>query len=111
MCNNRQSMKEQKLLKDNVFSFWLNRNPDAPSGGELVFGGVDPKHFKGNHTYVPVSRKGYWQFNMGDLLIDGHSTGFCAKGCAAIADSGTSLLAGPTVCILILTILIFSVFA
>uniref|UniRef100_A0A0A9H8S2 Uncharacterized protein n=1 Tax=Arundo donax TaxID=35708 RepID=A0A0A9H8S2_ARUDO len=34
---------------------------------------------------------------MGDLLIDGHSTGFCAKGYATIVDSGASLLAGPTV--------------
>jgi phytepsin len=102
-------MQEQKLLADDVFSFWLNRDSDASSGGELVFGGVDPNHYKGNHTYVPVSSKGYWQFNMGDLLIDGHSTGFCANGCAAIVDSGTSLLAGPTVCIDIfkLTIQIF----
>jgi phytepsin len=98
---NRQSMKQQKLVAKDVFSFWLNRDPDASSGGgELVFGGVDPKHYKGDHTYVPVTRKGYWQFDMGDLIIGGHSTGFCAGGCAAIVDSGTSLLAGPTVCIL-----------
>ena len=100
-------MQEQNLLAEDVFSFWLNRNTEEESGGELVFGGVDPDHFKGNHTYVPVSSKGYWQFNMGDLLIDGQSTGFCAKGCAAIVDSGTSLLAGPTVCISILMILKF----
>ncbi|KAM0889128.1 hypothetical protein ACQ4PT_027878 [Festuca glaucescens] len=92
----RQSMQEQKLISKDIFSFWLNRDPDATAGGELVFGGVDKKHYKGEHTYVPVTRKGYWQFEMGDLLIDGQSTGFCTGGCAAIVDSGTSLLAGPT---------------
>ncbi|EMS45559.1 Aspartic proteinase [Triticum urartu] len=91
-----QSMQEQKLIEKDIFSFWLNRDPDASVGGELVFGGVDKKHYKGKHTYVPVTRKGYWQFDMGDLLIGGESTGFCAGGCAAIVDSGTSLLAGPT---------------
>ncbi|KAK7359801.1 hypothetical protein VNO77_01766 [Canavalia gladiata] len=90
------NMVEQGLVKDPVFSFWLNRNPDEEEGGELVFGGVDPAHYKGNHTYVPVTQKGYWQFNMGEVLIDGKPTGYCADGCAAIADSGTSLIAGPT---------------
>jgi hypothetical protein len=39
----------------------------------------------------------FLQFDLGDVTIAGRSTGFCAKGCTAIADSGTSLLAGPTV--------------
>ncbi|KAK7245886.1 hypothetical protein RIF29_40740 [Crotalaria pallida] len=90
------NMIEQGLVKEPVFSFWLNRKPEEAQGGELVFGGVDPAHFKGEHTYVPVTHKGYWQFAMGDVLIGGEPTGYCAKGCSAIADSGTSLLAGPT---------------
>ncbi|KAG2331414.1 hypothetical protein Bca52824_002594 [Brassica carinata] len=90
------NMVEKGLVKEPIFSFWLNRNPQDQEGGEIVFGGVDPKHFKGEHTYVPVTRKGYWQFDMGDLNIAGKPTGYCSKGCSAIADSGTSLLTGPT---------------
>ncbi|WOG89992.1 hypothetical protein DCAR_0209233 [Daucus carota subsp. sativus] len=90
------NMVKQGLVKEPVFSFWLNRNPQADEGGEIVFGGVDPNHYKGKHTYVPVTHKGYWQFDMGDVLIDGKETGYCGKGCSAIADSGTSLLTGPT---------------
>ncbi|XP_057963163.1 aspartic proteinase-like [Malania oleifera] len=90
------NMVEQDLVSEEVFSFWLNRDPESNEGGEIVFGGVDPKHFKGKHTYVPVTRKGYWQFEMDDFLIGNRSTGFCEGGCAAIVDSGTSLLAGPT---------------
>ncbi|CAN4124179.1 unnamed protein product [Withania somnifera] len=90
------NMVKQGLVKDPVFSFWLNRNTEEEQGGEIVFGGVDPNHFKGEITYVPVTQKGYWQFDMGDVLIDGKATGYCKSGCSAIADSGTSLLAGPT---------------
>lgn len=90
------NMVNQGLVPEPVFSFWFNRNADEDEGGELVFGGVDPNHFKGKHTYVPVTQKGYWQFDMGDVLVGDKTTGFCSDGCAAIADSGTSLLAGPT---------------
>ncbi|XP_030542831.1 aspartic proteinase A1-like [Rhodamnia argentea] len=90
------NMVNQGIIKDPVFSFWFNRNAEEEEGGEIVFGGVDPNHYEGEHTYVPVTRKGYWQFDMGDVLIDGKTTGFCAGGCSAIADSGTSLMAGPT---------------
>ncbi|KAH7571251.1 hypothetical protein JRO89_XS04G0009500 [Xanthoceras sorbifolium] len=89
-------MVKQGLVSDEVFSFWLNRDPLAEVGGEIVFGSVDSKHYKGKHTYVLVTQKGYWQFNMGDILLGNQSTGVCEGGCAAIVDSGTSLLAGPT---------------
>ncbi|KAL5715394.1 phytepsin [Ranunculus cassubicifolius] len=90
------NMLKQGHIKQPVFSFWLNRKVGEEEGGEIVFGGSDPNHYKGKHTYVPVTQKGYWQFDMGDVAIDGKTTGFCSGGCAAIADSGTSLLAGPT---------------
>ncbi|KAL9690653.1 hypothetical protein QQ045_011059 [Rhodiola kirilowii] len=90
------NMVSQGLIKEPVFSFWMSRKANEDEGGELVFGGVDPDHYVGEHTYVPVTRKGYWQFNMGDVLVDGEATGYCTNGCAAIADSGTSMLAGPT---------------
>ncbi len=87
----------QNLLKaypdlEPVFSFWLNRDEDDPDhGGELVLGGTDPAHYKGKHTWAPVTRRGYWQFKM-----DSMDFGVCKDGCQAIADTGTSLLAGPS---------------
>lgn len=65
-------------------------------GGEIVFGGIDWRHFRGDHTYVPLSQQGYWQIDVGDILLENNSTGLCQGGCAAIIDSGTSLIAGPT---------------
>lgn len=62
-------MVNQGLVKEPVFSFWLNRNIDGEEGGELVFGGVDSSHFKGEHTYVPVTQKGYWQVHFFDLMF------------------------------------------
>ena len=63
----------------------------------LPLGGVDPKHFRGEHTWLPVTREGYWQIAMDDFVVGDESMGKCgSKGCAAIVDTGTSLLAGPS---------------
>ncbi|RYR27220.1 hypothetical protein Ahy_B02g061565 [Arachis hypogaea] len=37
MCN-RYNMLDQGFVKESMFSFWLNRNPEEENGGELVFG-------------------------------------------------------------------------
>lgn len=81
-------------LVDPIFSFWLSRNP-GPNGGELVLGGVNKERFTGEHTWAPVTKKGYWQFNMDGVSMP-RVPGICEGGCPVIADTGTSLTSGPT---------------
>ncbi|KAJ7980482.1 Aspartic proteinase [Quillaja saponaria] len=90
------NMIHQGRVSQQIFSFWLNPDATSKVGGEIVFGGIDWRHFRGDHTYVPIAQKGYWQIEVGDILVADYSTGMCEIGCAAIVDSGTSLLAGPT---------------
>jgi phytepsin len=113
-----QNAIEQGLLPEPVFSFWLNRKPtkqggEEDVGGELILGGVDPDHYTGERTWLPVTRRGFWQFGMDGLYLGsvsptntnsggesslqqqlGKIMG-CKSGCQAIADTGTSLLVGP----------------
>nr|XP_042093697.1 cathepsin D isoform X1 [Ovis aries] len=88
------NLMRQKLVDKNVFSFFLNRDPKAQPGGELMLGGTDSKYYRGSLTYHNVTRQAYWQIHM-DQLDVGSSLTVCKGGCEAIVDTGTSLMVGP----------------
>ncbi|XP_002063276.3 lysosomal aspartic protease [Drosophila willistoni] len=87
------AMMEQNLLASPVFSVYLNRDVAAKEGGALFFGGSNPQYYTGNFTYVPVSRRSYWQITMDSAHIK--DLNLCEQGCEVIIDTGTSFLAMP----------------
>ncbi|XP_032394653.1 napsin-A [Etheostoma spectabile] len=83
-----------KLLPQNIFSFYISRDPKAAVGGELMLGGTDPQYYTGDLHYVNVTRKAYWQIMMSGVDV-GNQLTLCKAGCQAIVDTGTSLIVGP----------------
>eukprot|EP01105_Mastigella_eilhardi_P002680 TRINITY_DN1341_c0_g1_i8.p1 TRINITY_DN1341_c0_g1~~TRINITY_DN1341_c0_g1_i8.p1 ORF type:complete len:386 (-),score=96.41 TRINITY_DN1341_c0_g1_i8:77-1234(-) len=90
------NMIEQHVVDDPIFGFWISRDMHQPEiGGELTLGGVDPAHFEGDFVFAPVSQKGYWEFKMDKVLIEDGAVSQ-SENMRAIADTGTSLIAGPS---------------
>lgn len=84
-----------KLLPQNIFSFYISRDPAAAVGGELMLGGTDPQFYTGDLHYVNVARKAYWQISMDGVSV-GNQLTLCQSSCQAIVDTGTSLIVGPS---------------
>jgi hypothetical protein len=87
----------QHLVSEQIFGFYLNRDDNESVGGELTLGGIDSSHYTGEITYVPLTNETYWEFKLDKVSFQSSGFSWCDDGrCHAIADSGTSLLAGPT---------------
>jgi hypothetical protein len=93
--NLMDSAKEQKKVAKNVVSFFLGFTP-GNGGGAAILGGVDPRLYKGKMVYHPVVKGtfGNWALRLTKLYFKSNpKKNFCpAKGCLAIADTGTSLI-------------------
>jgi len=86
-----QDLLYSKQITSPVFAFYL---PSATGAvGELTIGGIDPAHYTGTLTYIPLSSETYWEVKLDDITLGGTSVSNTHK---AVLDTGTSLLAGPT---------------
>ncbi|KAH7726494.1 cathepsin D-like aspartic protease [Aphelenchoides avenae] len=86
-------MVEQKKVSNAVFAFWLDRNPAHQVGGEITFGGTDPRRYVKPLSYVPLTERGYWQFRMDSIEVNDQTVA-CKHGCQAIADTDVTLNIG-----------------
>mmetsp|Transcript_24136 Transcript_24136/g.58342 ORF Transcript_24136/g.58342 Transcript_24136/m.58342 type:complete len:365 (+) Transcript_24136:53-1147(+) len=76
---------------EKVFAFYLGSQAKGTKS-EMLIGGTDSAHYTGDFTYTPLTSKTYWQFKVDSLEVGSVSE----KNINAIADTGTSLMAGPT---------------
>ena len=68
-------MPRDSRRRAQAFAFFLGHDGGA---GELVLGGVDPSHYEGDISYVPVrdiipGKAGYWEIALDDISIEGAS--------------------------------------
>jgi hypothetical protein len=89
------NVMKQKRLQNNIFSFYLNQR-EGGSDSKLTVGGLDPSLIAGPIHYHKVIDPYYWTLQADNILLDGKDVGFCPGGCRVIADTGTSLMTGPS---------------
>lgn len=78
-----------------MFSFYFSRT-DGSKSSELTIGGWDDSHMDGPLHFHSVTDKYYWLLDADNILVGGKDVGLCKHGCKVVADTGTSLLTGPS---------------
>lgn len=94
------NLKKAKALVKNMLGFYLSE--DTHRSGSVSFGGVEPVHIAPGHSlhWHPITRDDEWQVNMKDIAVDGKRLHLCDSHkdgvCAAVVDTGSSLITGPS---------------
>jgi len=89
------AIKDQGLLKKNIFSFYLQRDVDI-ADSKIIFGGYDEDLLIKPISWGGVVSNDYWMIKGDNILVGGKDLGLCATPCYFIMDTGTSILTGPT---------------
>eukprot|EP00927_Polykrikos_kofoidii_P041051 TRINITY_DN34983_c0_g1_i1.p1 TRINITY_DN34983_c0_g1~~TRINITY_DN34983_c0_g1_i1.p1 ORF type:complete len:570 (+),score=66.25 TRINITY_DN34983_c0_g1_i1:186-1712(+) len=84
-------------ILDGVSIFALRLSWDKV-GGELTIGGYKSEYLDSDLTWNRVINPevGHWMVHVKSIRVDDYVLPFCEEDCRAVADSGTSLLAVPS---------------
>ena len=92
-------MINQKLLNQNVFSFYLTSVEDEKKYGvqsDLTFGYLDKTKFDGDIHWNDILFQYMFGVKLDDIKVNGKSLNICnQKQCLITFDSGTSLGSVP----------------
>ncbi|XP_058683026.1 pepsin A-like [Poecile atricapillus] len=86
------NMMMENLVDRHLFSVYLSR--DSQGGSFVLFGAIDPYYTTKGISWIPLSAETYWQISMESVSFNGAAVA-CSRGCQAIVDTGTTLLAVP----------------
>ncbi|XP_065206191.1 uncharacterized protein LOC135835718 [Planococcus citri] len=88
----------KQIKDDNKFSFYFTPNLTSPTAGELTLCGKDKSKFKGKLHYVYETKPGAWRIPLQKVTTPigrKHITEVSPKS-AALMDTGTSFILGPS---------------
>lgn len=92
-----ESLIKQKKVADPIFSIYLNRDLSSPFGGEVTFGAMDQSHINGPGIKAPIVERSWYTFKLNEVCFGPNGCSKSAfRGGYAIADTGTSMIVGPT---------------
>jgi len=103
-----ENMIQQSLLTHSWFTVWMTSegNVQGKDGGQITLGDYDTAHCSSTCDWVPLTSATYYEFNVQSVTVakasdnQPRSAGRRSRsqigGSAAISDTGTSLIVGPT---------------
>ncbi|KAF8946313.1 hypothetical protein BGZ47_000859 [Haplosporangium gracile] len=93
------NMVLQNQIDQEIVSVWLNKaseqDAELSSGGQFIFGGVDPSRYTGSITYLPVTSDNQWQVAVDEVYIGRKELPLSKSSSYAVVDTGSSYILFP----------------
>ncbi|KAK9915581.1 hypothetical protein WJX75_001126 [Coccomyxa subellipsoidea] len=88
-------MIQAGMLRDPVFSVWMDPDPNAVPAGEVLFGGADPSRFTGHLHFIRVISQKHWVVPM-NSTVHVNDDEVDLRAFQAVLDTGSSVITAST---------------